>query len=48
MSVTLDSTNFADFFNGSSTLLLLIIVITIVERVIGLNPYGSALFGDFF
>lgn len=31
MSVRLDLTNFADLFNGSSTSLLLIIVISIME-----------------
>lgn len=47
MSVKLDFTNF-DLFNGCSTSLLFIIVITIIERVIRLSPFGSALFGDFF
>lgn len=37
MSVKLDLTNSADLFNGSSTSLLLIIVITIMKRIIEID-----------
>lgn len=38
MSVKLNFTNFADLFNGSSTSLLPTTVITIIEKVIAIEP----------
>lgn len=44
MSVKLDLKNFADLFIGSSTSLLLIIVITIMERIIVIDSLWLCFF----